>query len=71
MLGVEDDNRVGLLVQFVNDPVRAATRGPLADEVSAQGLTNPARLTQQVAGDELDHRRRNRLGQLAGQRPLG
>ena len=70
MLGVEHDNCVSLLVQLVEDPVRAPTRRPLADEVGAQRLANPAWFSQEVASDELNHGRSDRLGQLVGKRPL-
>ena len=70
MLGVQHDDRVALLVQLVQNPVRAATRGPLADEVAAEGFANPAWFTQQVARDEFDHCCGDRLGQLVGERPL-
>ncbi len=69
VLGRKDSDHASVLVDGIQHPVTAPACRPTAPKLTLQGLPDPARLTQEITGDELDHRRRDRLGQAVGDSP--
>ena len=63
VVDAQDYDLAGGVVDSVQHPVGAAAGGPHPAQFSAQHRLDPSRVGDQRAGHELDHRRRDRLGQ--------
>jgi hypothetical protein len=71
MLGCDHGDDCGSVVDGVQHAVAASPCRPTPIEFAPQWFPDAARRPQQVTGDELDHRRRYRLGQICGDGPRG
>lgn len=69
MLCCGHGDHVGLLVYGVQHSVTASACRPAILELALQRLADCAGRAQEVAGDQLDHRRSYRLWQLVGDSP--
>jgi len=64
VLGSEDRDHASLLIDGVQHPVAAPACRPATSKLTLQRLPDPTGLTQEVAGNELDRRRCDRLRQV-------
>ena len=69
MFDAEDDDLVSVLVDAVENAEGAAASTEDARQLVPQRSPDPPRVREQRAGDELDHRRRDGLRELVGDRP--